>query len=251
MDNKQVYQTKEFEAWASGSELIRAEEFLISQYLKKNVPTCEAGTGGGRILISMKNAGFSDLYGFDFVPELIERAKQRDRTEEIRFSVQDALELTYADESFSQIIYLQQILSFLGRKESISMALGESFRILKKGGVALFSFCNLDARLEQPGYRALIQYLILLRKIKASATSMQMMPWFKLGGKPNIGLLLDRPPYNYWFRPREAYNLLVGSGYTVTGMASQHQIDHGELMADIDTFCQAPQTGMLYFVCRK
>jgi len=63
--------------------------------LNKNGKTVEAGTAGGRILREMKDLGFQELYGYDYVSEFIEQAKQREASQSISFEVQDATDLTY------------------------------------------------------------------------------------------------------------------------------------------------------------
>jgi hypothetical protein len=50
INNKEVYRTVEFEAWADKKGLNEDEKYLIVKYLNKNGKTVEAGTAGGRIL---------------------------------------------------------------------------------------------------------------------------------------------------------------------------------------------------------
>ena len=50
INNKEVYSTVEFDAWADKKSLNEDEKYLIVKYLKKNEKTVEAGTAGGRIL---------------------------------------------------------------------------------------------------------------------------------------------------------------------------------------------------------
>lgn len=102
--NKQTFSTVELNYYAELKNLNTDEEFIIKNYLDKKVKTLEAGTGGGRILLEMKNLDFASLHGFDYVPELIERAKQRDNSHSIYFEVQDATNLNYEDYCFEQII---------------------------------------------------------------------------------------------------------------------------------------------------
>lgn len=51
--------------------------------------------------------GFRSLYGYDYVPEFIAQAKQRDPSQSIRFDVQDATDLDYEDASFDQILLIK------------------------------------------------------------------------------------------------------------------------------------------------
>ncbi|OAD22039.1 methyltransferase type 11 [Candidatus Thiomargarita nelsonii] len=251
MDNKNIYQTHEFDSWAYRGGLIKAEDFLIQKYLKKNKKTLEAGTAGGRILFGMLEMGFSDLHGFDFVPEFIEQARKRDKTDQIKFSVEDATALTYRNNEFAQLIYLQQIISAVGNLANARRAVKEAYRILEKDGVVLFSFCNFKERQKHFLYSMLVKYLSILRKIKQSPYSVQHLPWFKLGGRPNLGVFLDKKPYNYWFIPREAYDLLINAGFDVIGVASQKQINESRVLSKIESFEKEEHSGMLYFVCRK
>ena len=251
MDNRSVYSTHEFESWAFRDGLIGAERFLVEKYLDKEKKTVEAGTAGGRILFGMLELGFSDLHGYDFVPEFIEQAKKRDKGNAISFSVEDATKLGYADDYFEQIVYLQQILSAVGSYGKAEKAANEAYRILKKGGAALFSFCDYENRSKHPLYSMIIQYIKVLRKFRRSEHSIQNLPWFKQAGKPNFKVFLDQEPYNYWFRPREACELLENAGFRVKGIASQVQIDQGIVDASIDEFEQLPHSGMLYVICEK
>lgn len=251
MDNKGFYSTHEFDSWAFRGGLIDAEKFLIENYLDKGQKTVEAGTAGGRILFGMLELGFSDLHGYDFVPEFIEQAKKRDKGNAIRFSVNDATKLIYADDCFEQIVYLQQILSAVGSYAKAEQAANEAYRILKKGGTALFSFCDYENRSKHPLYSMIIQYIKVVRKIRGSEYSIQNLPWFKQSGKPNLSLFLDKEPYNYWFKPREACELLQKAGFTIKGVASQAQIDQDRVSTNIDSFEQAPHNGMLYVICTK
>lgn len=251
MNNNNVYKTSEFDLWAFREGLIDAEKFLINKYLNKDKITIEAGTAGGRILFDMSDMGFTNLHGYDLVPEFIEQAKERDVGNAIHFSVENAIDLSYPDNSFDQLIYLQQILSAVGSFYNAEKSVAEAYRILKKEGVSLFSFCNYEERKKHPLYFIIILYIKVLRKFKTSRYSTQYLPWFKQGRKPNFKLFLDKEPYNYWFKPREAYKLLKNAGFQVIGIASQVQINQCKVISNIDEFESEKNDGMVYFICRK
>ena len=84
-----LYSSVEFDRWVGRKELDDDERFLITHYLCPTASTLEAGTGGGRILLAMKDLGFTNLRGFDFVPGLIEQAQAADRSGAIRFDIED------------------------------------------------------------------------------------------------------------------------------------------------------------------
>jgi len=163
INNKEVYRTVEFETWADKKGLNQDEKYLIVKYLNKNGKTVEAGTAGGRILREMKDLGFQYLYGYDYVPEFIEQAKQRDASQSISFEVQDATDLTYENSGFEQIIYLQQIVSFIEEEEKRLKAFREASRILKNGGTVLFSFLSFESRIKSL-FVVYLAYLSMLRR---------------------------------------------------------------------------------------
>ncbi len=179
--NKEVYSTVEFDNWANEEHLLEEEKHLIETYLDRTGKILEAGTAGGRILLEMKQMGFTSLAGYDYVPEFIEHAKKRALTQSIAFEVQDATGLLkYQDASFDGLLYLQQIICFIEDESSRLKAIKEVYRILKAEGIALFSFLNFQVRVRNPIYKSYLTYLRLLQKLRDSNRSSQYIPWFKL-----------------------------------------------------------------------
>lgn len=261
LDHKQIYQTLEF-GWAYLEDLSLSETYLIETYLDKKGKTVDAGTGGGRVLLSLKSLGFNNLYGFDFVPEFIKVAKQRDISHSIVYDVQDATCLDYQDNFFDQILYLEQIICCIPDDVARFNALKEAHRILKKGGIALFSFLSFDARIRSTIYLPYLFYLSLLRKLRGSHHSIQYLPCLKLGRKPGSHLkpgsgtfnwlaLLDQPPYTYWYKLQEAYQVLRAANFEVVAIGSDYQISQKAMHILPETLVNQPLQGMLYFVCKK
>ena len=250
LNHQEVFSTVEFDAWADRKGLNEDEKYLIVKYLNKKGTTVEAGTAAGRILREMKDLGFQELYGYDYVPELIEQAKQRDASQSISFEVQDATDLTYENSSFEQIIYLQQIVCVIEEEDKRLKALTEAYRILKNGGTALFSFLNFESRIKSP-LVVYLAYLGMLRRLSGSNRSIQYIPWLKLGGKVNFLALLDRGPYPYWYKIQEAQQLLTQAGFKIVGVGSSYQIGQGKMYDNIESLKNQPIAGMLYFVCKK
>ena len=107
ISNKDLFGGIEFSTWIEIEDIFSEEKYMIQKYLQPDLKTVEAGTNGGRILLNMKEMGFTALAGFDNVPELIDAAIARNPELNIDFQVQDAVELSYSDNSFDQILYLQ------------------------------------------------------------------------------------------------------------------------------------------------
>jgi ubiquinone/menaquinone biosynthesis C-methylase UbiE len=250
-NNKEVYSTIEFDTYANRENLNVSEKYLIGKFLNKNEKTLEAGTGGGRILLEMRGLGFTSLYGFDYVPELIERAKQKDRSQSICFEVQDATNLNYQSCYFDQILYLDQIISSIEDEGNRLQTFKEAYRILKTGGTALFSFLSFEARSSSLFYVPYLVYLSLIRKLRGSNRSLQYLPWLKHGGKINWSALIDAEPYVYWYKTKEVDQILKEIGFEVVAIGSKTQMEQEKMHSSVETLVNEPITGMLTFVCKK
>jgi ubiquinone/menaquinone biosynthesis C-methylase UbiE len=248
--NYSQYQDKEFMNWAYRDKLIPAERFLIQKFLSKEQSTIEAGTGGGCILHNLRDMGFKNLHGFDFLPAFIEVAKSRDTTNTIRFTVADAAALPYKDASFRQAIYLQQVICMIADAGKREQAVSEAARILAPGGTALFSFLCYEARARQAVYSMFLTYLKTFRLFFHRGTSIQLQPWLKHERSFNPGALLDKPPYVYWYKVKEAVDLLSRNELEVTEAASAKEITK-ETTVEPHRLYNGDVTGMLYLVARK
>jgi ubiquinone/menaquinone biosynthesis C-methylase UbiE len=251
ISNKEMYKTWEFDRWAFSANLDRDDKFLFTRYFNKKGKTLEAGTGGGRLLFGMQAMGFDSLHGFDFVPDFIEIAKQKDRSHRINFQVQDAINLNYENNSFEQIVYLQNMISSIDPAENRQYALKEAYRILRPGGVGLFSFLNFHARVQLPIYRLYLHYLKSFRRLSGSDRSIQEQPWLNPGKKPNWLAFFDRGPYVYWYKAEEAYQQLRNVGFQMVALGSSYQIAQEKMLTSLDALCKEPIQGGLYFVCSK
>ncbi|PSB01244.1 class I SAM-dependent methyltransferase [Merismopedia glauca] len=246
------FSTTEFDFWADKDGLIFPEKFLIEKYLDPQKTTLEAGTGGGRILLAMQELGFQALSGFDYLSAFIDRAKQRDISGNIDFSVQDAINLKYADRSFGQIIYLQQFICFLEGQETVLKALQEASRVLQPGGKALFSVVSLDVRKRSWIHRLYISYISILRKLRTSNRSIQYLPWLTIEGhKFNFNSLIDGGPQAYWFRISELAQMLSSVNLQIIAIGSNYQINQGKMCSHLDELPKEPLKGILYVVCCK
>jgi SAM-dependent methyltransferase len=250
-DSREIFAGPELKHWAEEEGLYPPEKFLLGQYFHSDRSTLEAGTGGGRILRALAHRGFTELSGFDNVPELIHQAGLKEPSQRMAFSVQDARMLTYADSSFEQLIYLQQVLCFITDAEGRQKAVSEAYRILKPGGVALFSFLSMESRLQSALYRTLIGYLCCFRTLTRRQRSQQHMPWLWVANRFNISALLDRAPYAYWYRCEEAANLLLHQQFRILGIGTRTQTDQKRFCESLEDFRRSPKGGMLYIVCQK
>lgn len=249
--NQDVYSTVEFRRWAERERLNPDEHFVLTKYLRPELPTLEAGTGGGRIVRALRELGFTNLAGYDYVPGLIDEARRRDASGAIRFEVQDATQLAYPDASWDQLIYMQQILCFIDSPGLRAAAAREAFRILRPGGTAVFSFLNYDWRFRSPIHRSLLTYVRALRGVARAARSPQSLPWLRLGERFNWGFFADRPPYVYWFRVDEAAEFLRSAGFELLAIGTSAQAQAGALPASVGALRGAAIQGGIYCVCTR
>lgn len=246
-----VYDTVEFDNWANKERLHDTEHYLVRRYLDQDAKTLEGGTGGGRILLALHDLGFESLHGFDFSARLIGMARGRDASHRISFDIQNAVELDYADESFDQIIYLEQLISVIQGSDEREKAVCEAARILSPAGTALFSFVCIEARHTDWKYMPFLAYISLLRKLTASRKTLQSLPWLKLGGTFNVKALIDRGPYAYWFSLEEAGDLLRRGGFHVVAAGSNLQIQEGRMCDSLQALRRERVEGQLFVVCTK
>lgn len=246
-----LYSSVEFDRWVGRNDLNDDERFLINRYLAPTAATLEAGTGGGRILLALKELGFGDLRGFDFVPGLVESARAADASGSIRFDVEDAGNLSYADNAFDQIIYLQQLLSCIDRDDVRASAIQEAYRVLRPGGVALFSVLCYEVRRKSLIYRNLLRYWRVLRWLRGAKATAQATPWMRLGNKLNPRALLDREPYVYWFRLQELVDRLTAAGFEVRSVGTSAQLRKGAMFDRMDQLDGQTLDGALYCVAAK
>lgn len=250
-DHRTVFGTVERDYWAEAAGLKPDERALIERYLKRDAATLEAGTGGGRILVEMQRLGFTSLAGFDFVPELIAEARTADPAGTVDFEVHDARELDYPDRSFEQLLYLQQLLSAVESERDRRRVVAEAFRILRPGGVALFSVLPFEVRAQSPAHRPYLHYLRLLRWLRRSGRSEQLLPRIRVRGRVSPAALRDAGPHVYWYRADEIERELRSAGLDLVAIGTTPQVIGGMMAQSAAALEGERLDGTMYAVCRK
>lgn len=245
----EIFASIEFDSWAHRDGMSTAERALVEKYLQRDSATVEAGTAGGRIIRGLRDLGFTSLTGFDVVPGLILQARLNDKGGTVKFDIEDATQLSYPDRSFEQAVYLCQFLSMLTGRQQQHAAIAEMARVLKPGGIALLSVCRIDGPTRFASrnmlYRAYLSYLGALRWFRQSRRTRHERPFLKIGNRPNLGALLDLPPYTYWYATDEITGLLRATGFELLWAGSGRDVREN-IAPDAD----AADT-IYYIVCRR
>lgn len=122
--------------WAS-------ERVFLERYFPKDGRILELGCGGGRVALGLLQAGYREVTATDFSPIMVSLARavlaDHDEAWERRVSQQDATALTYADGSFDHAIFAFNGLMCLPSREHRLAALRSIHRVLKPGGIFLFT----------------------------------------------------------------------------------------------------------------
>ncbi len=241
--NAELYSSDLFRAWTNKQGLIPAEELLIRKYLtdaKKNV--LEAGTGGGRISFEIEQMGFNNITAFDFVPNMIQYAKEvaKNKGSNIEFKISDASRLQeFENNIFDYLLYFQQVLCFIDKEDLFIDSLKEAYRVAKKDGIIIFSFLDFDSRIFNSTLSLVIN---VLRKFRKEDISKQYLPWLRINNKFNWKLFNRNQPVTYWVRRDQIIHVLKEIGFFIVEAQNADQ-----LTKQYDK----KRKGMLYIVCRK
>ena len=131
-DNKQFWQR-----WASCyGPLMQSSEPLyaaiaqqMQPHLTPEMNVLELACGSGQLSFRLSRL-VRDWEATDFSPKMIAQAKRKPRGAGLHFSVQDAISLPYADETFDAVL-IANALHIMPRPEK---ALAEIYRVLKPLG---------------------------------------------------------------------------------------------------------------------
>jgi ubiquinone/menaquinone biosynthesis C-methylase UbiE len=122
--------------WAS-------EKVLLERHFSKDQRILELGCGGGRVALGLLQSGYTNVVATDFSPIMVSLARavlaDHDEAWEKKVDQQDATALTYPDSSFDCAIFAFNGLMCLPSRDHRLAALRSIHRVLKPGGIFLFT----------------------------------------------------------------------------------------------------------------
>ena len=110
---------------------------MLSSHLRPGMTILEIGCGTGYFTRELTQRG-ADIVAIDVSPDLLEIAKAKYSAPNVRYEIQNACALTYADAMFDSVVG-SSILHHL----EIEEALREIYRVLKPGGTIYFTEPNM------------------------------------------------------------------------------------------------------------
>lgn len=126
--------TTEVGLWAS-------EAYVFTKYLKKKDKILDVGCGTGRTTFHLFKKGYEQIEGLDLTPEMIVEAKALNKhfQLEVPFQVGDARKLEQESDVFDAVIFSFNGLMSIPASIERNKAIAEINRVLKQGGLFLFT----------------------------------------------------------------------------------------------------------------
>ena len=126
--------------------LWNSEKIIFEKYISKNAKILDIGCGAGRTTINLYKNGYKDIIGLDLSSKLIEYAKNYVEKNKlnIEFINGDATKLGFEDNVFDVVIFSYNGMQCIPGKNNRDSILKEVYRVLKPGGLYIFTAHNRD-----------------------------------------------------------------------------------------------------------
>ncbi|MBB3021703.1 ubiquinone/menaquinone biosynthesis C-methylase UbiE [Microvirga lupini] len=128
------------EQYSRAWDLRTGEAYVFDKFFPTGGRLLDVGCGTGRTSFLLADR-FDEIDAFDIVPEMIEVARKRDaelRTK-INFFVGDATHLPVASTRYDAVLFAYNGIEGILDKQSQMNVLSEVFRVLRSGGVFIFT----------------------------------------------------------------------------------------------------------------
>lgn len=126
--------------------LWESEKIIFDKYINKDDTILDIGCGAGRTTINLYKRGYKNIIGLDLSTSLIAYANNyiKENNMDINFVVGDATELEYPENAFDVVIFSFNGMQCIPGKKNRDNVLKEVYRVLKPGGIYIFTAHNRD-----------------------------------------------------------------------------------------------------------
>lgn len=126
--------------------LWESEKIIFDKYINKDDTILDIGCGAGRTTINLYKRGYKNIIGLDLSTSLIAYANNyiKENNMDINFVVGDATELEYPENAFDVVIFSFNGMQCIPGKKNRDNVLKEVYRVLKSGGIYIFTAHNRD-----------------------------------------------------------------------------------------------------------
>jgi len=150
-NNLQIYNSTEIAAHYAGlSQITPCEHLLFQKYVRDGAVVLDLGVGGGRTTPYLSNRSSAYL-GLDYAPEMVRIC--RAKFPNLEFKVGDASDLSeIGSHSFDAVVAAFNVLDYVIGSDKRQSCWRECYRVLKPGGVLIFSSHNPRAVVVRPAW---------------------------------------------------------------------------------------------------
>jgi len=126
--------------------LWQSEKIVYAKYLNIHDKILDIGCGAGRTTFGLYDMDYHNITGMDLSDKMIAAAKKiaQDKGVEISFIAENACALPFDDNIFNAAIFSANGIMTIPTKEMRQKAFNEIYRVLKPGGIFIFTTHDID-----------------------------------------------------------------------------------------------------------
>ncbi len=222
--------------------LWETEESLILEYVPDKAHFVDIGCGLGRTSIPLAEMGF-EVTGIDLSSGMLRAAKflAEENNVNIRFEKMDVMKMAFETESFGVALFSYNGFELVPGFQGKNIALDEIYRVLKPGGIFIFTTHSLFAINRFAGLRISGFLKLLGRRLLG-------LPFkeYELGERFS-NAVDEEVKYIQILPPSTVKSMLKKAGFKILYFNTSKRIEHQQTYKFYDLFAD----GERFYVCQK
>ncbi len=222
--------------------LWETEESLILEYVPDKAHFVDIGCGLGRTSIPLAEMGF-EVTGIDLSSGMLRAAKflAEENDVNIRFEKMDVMKMAFKTESFGVALFSYNGFELVPGFQGKNIALDEIYRVLKPGGIFIFTTHSLFAINRFAGLRISGFLKLLGRRLLG-------LPFkeYELGERFS-NAVDEEVKYIQILPPSTVKSMLKKAGFKILYFNTSKRIEHQQTYKFYDLFAD----GERFYVCQK